>query len=152
MPQLITRRDRIVLALILLVAAVLRLSDLGITEYAYDEATLSSLAQARLSGRSVTLGMMSSAQIPNFPASVYVMALPFLASGSARRRHVRRRSRRSSTNSPASTTAPRPCASRSAPAKANTASIVSPPRPTGTIRRSPLFGALPTFASTTALS
>ncbi|MBI5670388.1 MAG: glycosyltransferase family 39 protein [Chloroflexi bacterium] len=74
----VTRRDALALLLILLVAALLRLGEPGIVEFRHDEAMLSLLAQDMAAGRTFPLtGIPSSVGIPNPPASVYVMALPY---------------------------------------------------------------------------
>ncbi len=74
----ITRRDLPALALVLLVAAWLRLGEPGIVEFLHDEAMLSLLAQDLAEGRSFPLtGIPSSVGIPNPPISAYIMAIPF---------------------------------------------------------------------------
>jgi hypothetical protein len=74
----ITRRDCIVLVLILFVAALMRFSHPGIVEFFHDDAMLSTLAQEMAAGERFPLtGINSSVGIPNPPPSVYVMALPF---------------------------------------------------------------------------
>jgi hypothetical protein len=59
-------------------AAGLRLGWLGVNAYSYDEARLSylALAQAR-AGQFASVGMSSSVGLPNFPAAVWLYALPF---------------------------------------------------------------------------
>lgn len=76
----IARRHLAGLILVLLVAAFARMSDLGrLTDYAYDQATLSTLALDLVNGKSIpTLGIQSSAGIPNSPMTVYVLAIPYL--------------------------------------------------------------------------
>ena len=74
----ITRRDLIILALILFVAALMRFSQPGIVEFFHDDAMLSTLAQETAAGeRFPVTGINSSVGIPNPPPSVYVMAIPF---------------------------------------------------------------------------
>jgi 4-amino-4-deoxy-L-arabinose transferase-like glycosyltransferase len=74
----ITRRDGWWLLFILVIAAVLRLDNIGVSEYHYDHATLSHLAQETLDTRTIaTLGMITSVGIPNPPTSVYVAALAY---------------------------------------------------------------------------
>ncbi len=64
--------------LIVLLAALLRFAYPGVVEFKHDEATLSLLALDWLDGGAFPLtGMPSSVGVPNAPASVYVMALPF---------------------------------------------------------------------------
>jgi 4-amino-4-deoxy-L-arabinose transferase-like glycosyltransferase len=74
----ITRHDWWALALVVLIAAVLRLGNPGITEFFHDEAMLSMLAQDMAAGKTFpTEGILSSVGIPNPPTSVYVMWLPY---------------------------------------------------------------------------
>jgi len=69
------------LAAILATAALLRLGWPGIHTYGYDEARLSQLALETVrNGRVATVGIQSSAGLPNFPASVWIMALPYALS------------------------------------------------------------------------
>lgn len=69
------------LAVILLVAAYLRMGSPGIAEYKSDEASLSQLALDLAHARSFPLlGISSSVGIPNAPANVYVLAIPYLIS------------------------------------------------------------------------
>lgn len=66
-------------ALIVLLAATLRLSDPGITEFKFDEAILSRLALDMAQGDGVPLlGVVSSVGIPNTPINAYLIALPYL--------------------------------------------------------------------------
>jgi 4-amino-4-deoxy-L-arabinose transferase-like glycosyltransferase len=72
-----------VLALILLVAAILRLGAPGITEFKRDEGNLAQLALNMAQGRNLPLlGLSSSVNIPNPPISVYLFAVPFTVSDS----------------------------------------------------------------------
>lgn len=74
----VTRRDMLVLLLILAAAALLRLGDPGVVEFRHDEAMLSLLAQDMADGTTFPVtGIPSSVGIPNPPASVYVLALPY---------------------------------------------------------------------------
>jgi len=61
--------------------AVLRLGWAGVSSFGYDEARVSDLAlQMARQGRLATLGMPSSTGIPNFPAAVWLYALPYAIS------------------------------------------------------------------------
>lgn len=74
----ISRRDLLILLLVLFVAAVMRFGQAGIVEFFHDDAMLSTLAQEMAAGESFPLrGINSSTGIPNPPTSVYVMAIPF---------------------------------------------------------------------------
>ncbi|GIL14424.1 MAG: hypothetical protein BroJett038_31440 [Chloroflexota bacterium] len=76
-----TRRDGLLLALVLLVAALMRLGEPGIIEFLHDEAMLSLMAQDWLAGGDFPLtGIPSSVGVPNPPISVYVLTLPYLLS------------------------------------------------------------------------
>jgi 4-amino-4-deoxy-L-arabinose transferase-like glycosyltransferase len=71
------------LALILLVAAVLRMGAPGITEFKRDEGNLAQLALDMAHGRNLPLlGLSSSVNVPNPPISVYLFAVPFIFSDS----------------------------------------------------------------------
>lgn len=75
------RWEVVALVLILLLAAGLRLSALGVVEFKRDEANLSQLSLDLAHGRSVPLlGISSSVGIPNSPVSVYLFAIPYLFS------------------------------------------------------------------------
>jgi hypothetical protein len=77
----IKRRDLYILLLILVIAAILRFGEPGITEFFHDEAMLSMLAQDMAVGKSFPLeGILASVGIPNPPTSVYVMWLPYMLS------------------------------------------------------------------------
>ncbi|MCB0018134.1 MAG: glycosyltransferase family 39 protein [Anaerolineales bacterium] len=66
------------LALLLLVAAWLRLGWVGISSFSFDEARVSDMAlQMARDGEFAALGMQSSAGVPNFPAAVWLYAIPF---------------------------------------------------------------------------
>ncbi len=72
------RHEWIALALILLLAAGLRLGAPGITEFKRDEANLSRLALDLAQGRDLPLlGISSSVNLPNSPLSAYLFALPY---------------------------------------------------------------------------
>src|SRR5688572_4051275 len=74
----VTRRDCVVLLLILFIAVLMRFSQPDIVEFFHDDAMLSTLAQEMAAGeRFPVTGINSSVGIPNPPPSVYVMALPF---------------------------------------------------------------------------
>jgi 4-amino-4-deoxy-L-arabinose transferase-like glycosyltransferase len=79
-PRTPSRRDLLALLLVLVVAALVRMADGGrLSEYAYDQATLSSLALELATGRDLPLlGIQSSAGVPNSPMTVYVLAIPYL--------------------------------------------------------------------------
>ncbi len=71
------RRDWLLLGGVLLAAALLRCLWPGWTEFKADEARLLSLAWDMADGRLFPLrGITSSVGVPNFPASVWVYALP----------------------------------------------------------------------------
>lgn len=75
------RRDWASLALIVLLAAALRLGRADVVEYFHDDAMLSTLALELADGLSFPLiGILSSTGIPNPPVSVYLLALPFALS------------------------------------------------------------------------
>ncbi len=77
----IQRKHLVGLAFILIVGAVLRFSNLDSSEFWYDEATLSTLAQNMAAGKALPLlGITSSARIPNPPTSVYLLAIPYFVS------------------------------------------------------------------------
>ena len=72
------RRDLPVLLCILLMAAWLRLGRGDVLEYFHDDAMLATLAQEMAAGeRRPLTGILSSTGIPNPPAGVWVMAIPF---------------------------------------------------------------------------
>ncbi|MBN1679459.1 MAG: glycosyltransferase family 39 protein [Anaerolineae bacterium] len=79
-PHAVTRRDLFALVLILVMAAAVRVDDLGrLTVYRYDQAELSFMAIEMASGEGIpTLGINSSAGVPNSPVTVYTLA-PFFA-------------------------------------------------------------------------
>src|SRR5664279_922106 len=76
-----TRSELIALLAILLLAAVLRFAYPGVSSFAGDEAHLSldALRMAR-GGEFVLAGQPSSVDIPFFPASVWLFALPYALS------------------------------------------------------------------------
>ncbi len=65
----------VLLALIVLVAAVLRMGWPGLTEFKADEARLWALALDMAEGQFALRGISSSTGFPNFPASVWVYAI-----------------------------------------------------------------------------
>ena len=77
----VTRTEWLALLGVLLLAAGLRFGWPGVNSFAYDEARLSliSLRMAR-GGEFATLGMPSSARVPNLPAAAWVFALPYAVS------------------------------------------------------------------------
>jgi hypothetical protein len=76
-----TRIEALAFAGVLLLAAVLRFGWSGVNSFAFDEARLSliSLDMAR-GGVFATVGMPSSAGVPNLPAAAWVYALPYALS------------------------------------------------------------------------
>jgi 4-amino-4-deoxy-L-arabinose transferase-like glycosyltransferase len=80
---LIRRGEWIALALILLLAAALRLGAPGISEFKRDEANMMARALDLARGRDLPLlGLSSSVNVPNPPISVYLFAVPFVFSDS----------------------------------------------------------------------
>jgi len=78
-----TSGGKLSLALILLLAALLRLGEPGIIEFLHDEALLSLMAQDMAAGKGIPLtGIASSVGLPNPPVSVYIMAIPYALSPS----------------------------------------------------------------------
>lgn len=72
---------RVTIVLIMLLAAILRLSDLGLSEYKLDEADMILRAREVAEGRNFpSVGCRSSVGIPNPPLMVYLLALPSLFS------------------------------------------------------------------------
>lgn len=72
-----TRREQAFFILILLLAAVVRMSWPGLTEFKADEARLLKLAYEMAEGGGMALrGIGSSVGFPNFPMSVWLYALP----------------------------------------------------------------------------
>ncbi len=80
-PNPISKSELIALLAILLLAAVLRFSYPGVSSFALDEAhiSLDALRMAR-GGEFVMAGQPSSVDIPFFPASVWLFALPYAVS------------------------------------------------------------------------
>ena len=77
----ITTLEWLALFAIVIVAALLRLGWAGTNSFAYDESTLSLLALRMVrGGQFASLGMVSSAGVPNPPAAVWIMGLPYLFS------------------------------------------------------------------------
>src|SRR5690606_33742501 len=77
----VARTEWLALLAILLLGAALRFGWPGVNSFAYDEARLSliSLSMAR-GGEFATLGMPSSARVPNLPAAAWIFALPYAVS------------------------------------------------------------------------
>ena len=72
------RRDLLALLLVLTVAALLRFQQSDVVEYFHDDAMLSTLTLELVSGQQFPFtGILSSTGIPNSPASVYLLAIPF---------------------------------------------------------------------------
>src|SRR4051794_35114350 len=87
MPNIYVARPRIpewmALAVIVILAIVLRLGSSGVVEFRTDEANLSVLSLDMVHGHSFPLlGIDSSVGIRNAPVSVYLMAIPYLFSSS----------------------------------------------------------------------
>lgn len=85
MPRLhpITRRDLAVALIVVLIAALMRLSDPHRMEFFHDEAMLSMMAQELAHGQAFPLtGIVSSVGLPNSPMSVYILATPYALSDS----------------------------------------------------------------------
>ncbi len=80
-PTRITKSELIALLAILLLAAGLRFAYPGVSSFAMDEAhiSLDALRMAR-GGEFVMAGQPSSVDIPFFPASVWLFALPYAVS------------------------------------------------------------------------
>lgn len=77
----IKQRDWLTLALILFVAAMVRLGEPGMVEFKLDEAWVSRITLDWLDGGALPLtGMPSSVGVPNPPVSVYLLAIPFALS------------------------------------------------------------------------
>ncbi|HEX2906701.1 MAG TPA: hypothetical protein VHO69_07570, partial [Phototrophicaceae bacterium] len=75
----IRRKDLFRLGLVLVLAAAARFYHLGTSEYHYDHAVLSQMAQQMVETRTLaTLGMITSVGVPNTPTSVYVVALAYV--------------------------------------------------------------------------
>lgn len=74
----LARRDLLALLLVLTVAALLRFQRSDVVEYFHDDAMLATLALELASGQHFPFtGILSSTGIPNSPASVYLLAIPF---------------------------------------------------------------------------
>lgn len=73
-----TQRPPFPLILVLMLAAVLRFGFFGVNTFAFDEARLSLIAlRTARAGEFATVGMPSSAGVPNMPAAAWVFALPY---------------------------------------------------------------------------
>jgi hypothetical protein len=75
------RLDWVSLALIFSLAAWVRLGWVGVSQWSFDHARVSLLAlQMARGGQFAWLGMTASNGLPNFPAAVWIYALPFALS------------------------------------------------------------------------
>lgn len=73
--------ERVGLAAVLVLAAALRLGAPGASSFAFDEARLAQLAlETARAGHVAAVGLQSSVGVPNFPAAVWIYALPFALS------------------------------------------------------------------------
>jgi len=73
--------ESVALLLILLLAAWLRLGWPGVNSFGFDEARVSDMAlQMAREGKFAALGMQSSTGVPNFAATVWFFALPYVVS------------------------------------------------------------------------
>lgn len=71
-------REMIMLASVLTLAAMLRFGWAGVNSFSFDEARLSHMAlQMARDGKFAALGMQSSTGVPNFPAAVWLFAVPY---------------------------------------------------------------------------
>ncbi|RLC89361.1 MAG: hypothetical protein DRI37_03960 [Chloroflexi bacterium] len=74
----LSRYEIMALAGVLILAGVLRFGWVGVNSFGFDEARLSQIALSMArAGKFATLGMQSSARIPNFPAAAWLYALPY---------------------------------------------------------------------------
>lgn len=72
------QQEWILLTAVLILAAVLRFGWVGVNSFSFDEARVSQLAlQMAREGDFAELGMQSSTGVPNFPAAVWLFALPY---------------------------------------------------------------------------
>ena len=70
--------EAVALTGVLALAALLRLGWPGVNSFSFDEARLSLMAlQMARQGEFARLGMQSSTGVPNFPAAVWIFALPY---------------------------------------------------------------------------
>ncbi|MDJ0755712.1 MAG: hypothetical protein QNJ45_19455 [Ardenticatenaceae bacterium] len=73
----------ILLAIVLIAGGILRFGWVGVNSFSFDEARVSQLAlQMAQEGQFAPLGMQSSTGVPNFPAAVWLFALPYWLSTS----------------------------------------------------------------------
>lgn len=70
-------RNRLLLILVCLVAVILRFGWLGVTSFGFDEVRVSHMALQMAHGDFAELGMQSSSGVPNFPAAIWIYALPY---------------------------------------------------------------------------
>ena len=76
--SLFKRREALQVLLILLLATAMRFGRSDLVEYYHDDAMLATLAMETADGMRLPLtGILSSTGIPNSPASVYLLAVPF---------------------------------------------------------------------------
>lgn len=74
----ITRTEWAALAAVMLLAAWLRFGYVGVNSFAFDEARLSLIAlRMARGGEFASVGMPSSAGVPNMPAAAWLFALPY---------------------------------------------------------------------------
>ena len=77
-----SHHPHLLLLLIILVGAVFRFGWPGIHSFSFDEARVSQIALKMVyEGEFARLGMQSSVGVPNFPATVWLYAIPFLIFG-----------------------------------------------------------------------
>lgn len=77
----ITRREWVIITPVLLLAAWFRLGYVGVNSFAFDEAQLSLIAlRMARAGEFASVGMTSSAGVPNMPAAAWLFALPYALS------------------------------------------------------------------------
>lgn len=71
----------VVVVLLLVMAAVWRVGWAGVNSFSFDEARVSQLAlEMAREGKFAALGMQSSTGVPNFPAAVWLFAIPYAIS------------------------------------------------------------------------
>ncbi len=68
---------RVFLVIVLLTATILRFGWLGVTSFGFDEVRVSHMALQMAHGDFAELGMQSSSGVPNFPAAIWIYALPY---------------------------------------------------------------------------
>ncbi len=65
-------------------AALLRFGWLGVTSFGFDEVRVSHMALQMAHGDFAELGMQSSSGVPNFPAAIWIYALPYAITNNPR--------------------------------------------------------------------